>query len=111
MSSEGASGLGLRYPSSGLGSLGGRAIWPSVVLSSIENDNNRLDQGSEGARKRRVRQTTVGSLGPVRYHRRSADAGPHRLVAKDTTLSRWRHGFESRWGCLLGLTPLGGSAL
>lgn len=24
---------------------------------------------------------------------------PHRLVAKDTTLSRWRHGFESRWGC------------
>jgi hypothetical protein len=26
-------------------------------------------------------------------------AGPHRLVAEDTTLSRWRHGFESRWGC------------
>jgi hypothetical protein len=26
-------------------------------------------------------------------------ARPHRLVAKDTTLSRWRHGFESRWGC------------
>ena len=25
--------------------------------------------------------------------------GPHRLVAQDTTLSRWRHGFESRWGC------------
>ena len=25
--------------------------------------------------------------------------GPHRLVAEDTTLSRWRHGFESRWGC------------
>ena len=24
---------------------------------------------------------------------------PHRLEAKDTTLSRWRHGFESRWGC------------
>ena len=24
---------------------------------------------------------------------------PHRLVAKDITLSRWRHGFESRWGC------------
>jgi hypothetical protein len=20
-------------------------------------------------------------------------------VAEDTTLSRWRHGFESRWGC------------
>ena len=26
-------------------------------------------------------------------------ARPHRLVAKDTTLSRWRHGFEPRWGC------------
>ena len=24
---------------------------------------------------------------------------PHRLVAEDTTLSRWRHGFEPRWGC------------
>src|SRR5579859_1370660 len=28
-----------------------------------------------------------------------AEARPHRLEAKDTTLSRWRHGFESRWGC------------
>ncbi len=28
-----------------------------------------------------------------------ASYGPHRLAAKDTTLSRWRHGFESRWGC------------
>jgi hypothetical protein len=28
-----------------------------------------------------------------------APARPHRLEAKDTTLSRWRHGFESRWGC------------
>src|SRR5579863_10629235 len=26
-------------------------------------------------------------------------ARPHRLAAKDTTLSRWRHGFEPRWGC------------
>jgi hypothetical protein len=26
-------------------------------------------------------------------------ARSHRLVAKDTTLSRWRHGFESRWDC------------
>ncbi len=37
-----------------------------------------------------------------RYHvsaiRRSRS---HRLVAKDTTLSRWRHGFESRWDCQL----------
>src|SRR5437763_7607759 len=23
---------------------------------------------------------------------------PHRLAAQDTTLSRWQHGFESRWG-------------
>jgi len=37
--------------------------------------------------------------------------GPHRLVAKDTTLSRWRHGFESRWGCALSLTPFGEPAL
>jgi hypothetical protein len=34
----------------------------------------------------------IGWLGPK-------GAGPHRLVAEDTTLSRWRHGFESRWGC------------
>ena len=34
--------------------------------------------------------------GPQRGH---AAARPHRLEAKDTTLSRWRHGFESRWGC------------
>ena len=32
-------------------------------------------------------------------HGRGHITGPHRLVAKDTTLSRWRHGFESRWGC------------
>ena len=25
-------------------------------------------------------------------------AGPHRLEAQDTTLSRWRRGFEFRWG-------------
>jgi hypothetical protein len=25
-------------------------------------------------------------------------SGPHRLVAQDTTLSRWLHEFESRWG-------------
>jgi hypothetical protein len=24
-------------------------------------------------------------------------ARSHRLVAEDTTLSRWRHGFKSRW--------------
>ena len=30
---------------------------------------------------------------------RPSGTRPHRLVAKDTTLSRWRHGFESRWGC------------
>ena len=30
-------------------------------------------------------------------------------MAKDTTLSRWRHGFESRWGCFIVTTP--GSSL
>ena len=39
-----------------------------------------------------------------RYHvpaiRRSRS---HRLVAKDTTLSRWRHGFESRWDCQISI--------
>src|SRR5581483_477504 len=34
---------------------------------------------------------------PADSHETSAR--PHRLEAKDTTLSRWRHGFESRWGC------------
>ncbi len=31
--------------------------------------------------------------------RRRPPKRPHRLEAKDTTLSRWRHGFEPRWGC------------
>ncbi len=38
-------------------------------------------------------------------------ARPHRLVAKDTTLSRWRHGFESRWGCQEDLPIRAGQAL
>ena len=40
----------------------------------------------------------VGGL-ETRSARLAYATWPHRLVAKDTTLSRWRHGFESRWGC------------
>ena len=38
-------------------------------------------------------EVTCEALGSLGSH-----PGPHRLVAQDTTLSRWRHGFESRWG-------------
>jgi len=39
--------------------------------------------------------------GASRGRSKRAPTRPHRLEAKDTTLSRWRHGFESRWGCEL----------
>ena len=54
-----------------------------------------------------MRLVGVRVLPPSSGVRRLRALRPHRLVAKDTTLSRWRHGFESRWGCTVGAAPLG----
>ena len=44
-----------------------------------------------------IRRRVVLPARTGREPRRSDSIGSHRLVAQDTTLSRWRHGFEPRW--------------
>ena len=64
-------------------------------MLTFDGPDHLLVLNQRGAQHREGRfPGRVGWMG-----RHSAATRSHRLVAQDTTLSRWRHGFEPRWDC------------
>ena len=74
----------------------GSPLAGALAVDALRRDRRRRARLDLSAFPRELLLEDAGKL-PIAPRPEQPRGGSHRLGAKDTTLSRWRHGFESRW--------------